>query len=355
MIITRTPYRVSFFGGGTDISAWYTENGGSILSTAIDHYSWIFSRWFPPFSPNLHRVIWSKHEEPSQIEDIQHPAIRAVLKHMGFTDSKGIEVNNMSDLPARAGLGSSSTFTVGLLQTLHTLQNNQLAPTDLANQAIHIERTVLNEAGGIQDQIAAAFGGLNEITINPDGTFVVQPLNLTPDRQRLLEDHCLLFFSGLSRSAHAIESAKTANFGNKKADLSEMQKQALTGVQLLRNGAIEDFGHLLHEAWQLKRGLSVGVTTDEIDHLYSKARQAGALGGKLLGAGGGGFFLVFAAPQHHATIKQALAEFIYVPFRVSATGCTVVLNTPRAYDDEVYHRREFIYPPQKPTEKTSAA
>jgi len=355
MIITRTPYRVSFFGGGTDISAWYAENGGSILSTAIDHYSWISLRWHPPFNAYRHRIIWSQHEKPDFIADIQHPAIRAALQHLNITDARGIELNTMSDLPARAGLGSSSTFTAGLLQGLHTLLGSSLSTTELAQQAIHLERTVLNEAGGIQDQIAAAFGNLNEITINPNGSFTVQPLNLAPTQQTALEDHCLLFFSGLSRSAHAIETAKTANFGNKKADLSEMQRQALIGANLLRQGQIEDFGRLLHEAWLLKRGLSTGVSTSEIDTLYTKAKQAGALGGKLLGAGGGGFFLVFAAPEHHQAIKQALAQFIYVPFRVSPTGCTVVVNTPRTYEDEVYHRREHIYPPSTETEKAPAA
>lgn len=356
MIITRTPYRVSFFGGGTDLPVWFQEHGGSILSAGIDHYSWITARWFPPFFANKHRIVWSHLEVPDDIEDIRHPAVRAALQTMGFENDphKGLDLTVLSDLPARAGLGSSSTFTVGVLQALHTLQGSPLSTYDLAKQAIHLERTVMAEAGGIQDQIAAAFGGLNEIAINPDGSFTVNPLNLSAQGQQALEDHCLLFFSGLSRSAASIEVTKTANLSSKKADLSEMQAQVATSIAQLRNGQLEDFGLMLHEAWQMKRALAANVSTTEIDELYRRARLSGALGGKLLGAGGGGFFLVFAKPENHEAIKKALAEFIYVPFRVSPTGCTVVVNSPREYDDEIHHRRDNIYPAQSKPEKQQA-
>lgn len=348
MIITRTPYRVSFFGGGTDISAWYSEHGGAVLSTAIDHYSWITARWMPPFFEHRHRIVWSLLERPDFVEHIEHPAVRALLREMNFNSEpeKGLDITVLSDLPARAGLGSSSTFAVGLLQALHTLRGQPLAPMDLAKAAIHLERVVLAEAGGIQDQIPAAFGGLNEIRIETDGSFNVQPLNLHPDTQRNLENHCLLFFSGQSRSAAAIETAKLKGIASKPADMAEMHKQVDIGLRLLRENDMAGFGGLLHEAWMLKRGLASAISTDVVDSLYARARAAGALGGKLLGAGGGGFFLVFANPEHHAAIKTALSELLYIPFKVTPHGCTVVVNTPREYESSVHQRRDDIYMPK---------
>lgn len=355
MIIVRTPYRMSFFGGGTDLPVWFKENGGAFLSTSINHYSWLTCRYLPPFFDHKHRVVWSKMERPDYVDDIEHPAVKASLQDMGFGE-KGLDISVLSDLPARAGLGSSSSFVVGLLNALYTLRGQTKTKRELADEAIRMEREVMQEAGGIQDQIAAAFGGLNHVTITTEGDYQVTPVVLPHARQQLFESHLMLFFSGLSRSAYTVESAKikaiAAHDKRKGHDLAEMAAMVGVSSDILTSGHITDFGKLLHETWQLKRGLAVGVTTDVVDDMYARARAAGALGGKLLGAGGGGFFLVFAEPDKQQAIKNALHDMVYVPFEMESNGTSVIMHDDKHYDDDVYARRDFIH--LKPKESKAA-
>lgn len=345
MIIVRTPYRMSFFGGGTDLPVWFAEHGGAFLSTSINHYSWLTCRYLPPFFDHKHRVVWSKLERPHGIDDIEHPAVRAALQTMGFGD-KGLDISVLSDLPARAGLGSSSSFVVGLLHALHLMQGHTPSHRQLADEAIHLERVVMQEAGGIQDQIAAAFGGLNHVTIKPDGGYDVTPVKLPEARLKEFESHLMLFFSGLSRSAYTVETAKVkalSHAGKQTQDMAEMAKLVDVALNVLRTGSMHDFGRLLHDTWVLKRGLTAGVSTDLIDNMYARARGAGALGGKLLGAGGGGFFLVFAEPEKHAAIRAALCDMIHVPVTTEHEGSTVIIQEQKEYDDESYRRRDIIH------------
>lgn len=346
MIIVRTPYRMSFFGGGTDLPVWFNQHGGSFLSTSINHYSWLTCRYLPPFFDHKHRIVWSKLERTETVPEIEHPAVRSALHEMGFGD-KGLDITVLSDLPARAGLGSSSSFVVGLLHALHLLNGTATSKHQLAEEAIHLERTVMQETGGIQDQIAAAYGSLNHVTIAANGSFKVTPVDLPEARLKRFESHLMLFFSGLSRSAHTVESAKVQALtdGNHKKsnDLAEMAALVPTALNILKNADLNDFGRLLHETWLLKRGLAAGVSTDAIDDMYARARRAGATGGKLLGAGGGGFFLVFAEPEKHADIKLALADMIHVPFTTEHEGTTLILHDKKHYDEESYHRRELIH------------
>lgn len=346
MIIVRTPYRVSFFGGGTDLPVWFRGNGGAFLSTAINHYSWLTCRYLPPFFEHKHRVVWSKLERPDYIEDIEHPAVKTILQDMGF-GAKGMDISVLSDLPARAGLGSSSAFVVGLLNALNLLRGTTLTKRQLADEAIRIERHVMAEAGGIQDQIAAAFGGLNHVTINTDGGYDVAPVTLPASRAQQLESHLMLFFSGVSRSSYTVESSKiqaiAAHDKSKGHDLAEMAKLVPVALDVLQNGGLDDFGRLLHETWLLKRGLASGVSTDVVDDMYARVRAAGATGGKLLGAGGGGFFLVCAAPERHEAVKAALHDMIYVPFGIDNAGTTLITRDDKSYGDEVYARRDYIH------------
>lgn len=347
MIIVRTPYRVSFFGGGTDLPAWYEEHGGAVLSTAVGYYSWLTCRYLPPFFSNKNRVVWSKMETPDDIMDIEHPAVRAALADMGFGE-KGLEITVLSDLPARAGLGSSSTFAVGLLSALHTLRGETVGHKQLAKESIRLEREILQEAGGIQDQIAAAFGGLNHITFKQDGDFTVSPIIMPVQRKQELQDHMMLFFSGQSRSAAKVEEEKTkalkAGGQQQKSNLHEMAKLVDVAKEILvYGGDLNDFGKLLHETWLLKRGLAAGVSGDFIDDMYDRALKAGATGGKLLGAGGGGFFLIFAKPEYHAAIKMALRDLIYVPFAIDNHGTQIVMNDQKLYGEDIYERRDYIH------------
>ncbi|MDD9911786.1 MAG: kinase [Alphaproteobacteria bacterium] len=350
MIITQTPYRISFFGGGTDLPAWFNEHGGAVLSCTINHYSWLTCRYLPPFFDHKHRVAWSKLERPNHIEEIEHPAVRGALEWLNIGKDKGIDISVLSDLPARAGLGSSSTFGVGLLNALYTLQGKAVDKKKLAQDAIYLERTLLAEAGGIQDQIAAAFGGLNHVTIQQDGDFTVSPLILPVERRKELQDHMMLFFSGTSRSAATMEVEKEKNLKSSgkenktKTNLHEMAKLVDVAKDILTYGKdITEFGELLHETWQLKRGLAAGVSPTYIDDMYETARKAGAIGGKLLGAGGGGFFLVFAKPEQQAQIREALSDLIYVPIELEYQGTRIVMHDHKDYDAKVYADRDIIH------------
>ena len=342
MIISRTPYRISFFGGGSDYSAWYEKHGGAVLSTAINHYCFITVRHLPPFFPEKSRIVWSKIEAVADNNDIEHPSVRACLYELGVDN--GIEIHHSGDLPARSGLGSSSSFTVGLLNALHALDADNICNEDLAVQAIRIERDVLKENVGVQDQIAAAYGGFNHIEIDRDGIFNVH--RIKTNRTRELESHLLLFFTGFSRTASEIaaEQIKVTSSGSKDVELHRMREMVDQAEDiLLSNSDILNFGYLLHESWMLKRSLTASISPQFVDDIYDRGRKAGAIGGKLLGAGGGGFILFFAEPALHGKIKAALHDLLWIPFQFEREGSRIIFNEPNFYSHESLIRRDYKY------------
>jgi D-glycero-alpha-D-manno-heptose-7-phosphate kinase len=328
MIITRTPYRVSFFGGGTDYSPWIREHGGAVLATAIDKFCYITCRRLPPFFEHKHRIVYSVIESVTSSDEIKHPSVRAVLKYENVTE--GLEIHHDGDLPARSGLGSSSSFTVGLVHALHALRGRMSNSGQLAKAAIHIEQDILQENVGSQDQITAAYGGLNHIRFRQDGSFDVTPVIVPSDRRAELKSHLMLCFTGFSRCASDIAKSQLANIGARQKQLMRMQQMVEEGLEIFVNLSvpIAAFGELLHEAWQAKRSLSDMVTTADVDDIYGAARDAGAIGGKLLGAGGGGFMLLFAKPEVHGVIRERLKTLIHVPFEFEESGSRVVLYQP---------------------------
>ncbi len=324
MIISRTPFRISFFGGGTDYPAWYEKNGGAALSTSIDKYSYITARYHPPFFPVRHKIVYSKIEAVDTHEEIQHPSVRETLKYLKINE--GIEIHNAADLPARSGLGSSSTFTVGLLHSLYRLTGVAKTHHDLAMDAIHIEQNLIGENVGSQDQVAAAFGGFNTITFAKDGAIAVRPISFPAGRRAALNDRLMLFFTGFSRIASEIAGEWIKNASTKEQELHAMHAMVDTAVAILEDSGrdLDDFGRLLHEGWQIKRGLNHMVTTSHIDGIYARARDAGALGGKLLGAGQGGFMLIYADPRVQPAVRRALATVMEVPFAFETTGSVII-------------------------------
>ena len=328
MIITRTPYRVSFFGGGTDYPGWFREHGGAVLATAIDKYCYITCRRLPPFFQHKHRIVYSLIENVSRVDEIQHPAVRAALQWAKIEE--GLEIHHDGDLPARSGLGSSSSFVVGLVQALHALDGKMTNRGQLAKTAIHIEQDLLKENVGSQDQVLAAYGGLNFIKFRPDDLFDVRPVIIPQARKEVLAEHLMLCFTGFSRFASEVAKSQLDNLHAKQRQLMRMRQMVDEGLGILVDSSvpIETFGELLHEAWQNKRSLSHMVTTPEIDQIYDAARDAGAIGGKLLGAGGGGFMLLFAKPKNQPEIRERLKNLIHVPFKFEDGGSRVVLYQP---------------------------
>jgi D-glycero-alpha-D-manno-heptose-7-phosphate kinase len=334
MIITRTPYRVSFFGGGTDYHTWYEENGGEILSSTINHYNYISCRYFPPFHPEYkNRISWRILEYPEKFEDIQHKAIRGALLYYGLKN--GVEISVQSDLPARSGLGSSSSFSAGLIKAIFALKGKMISKYELANETINLERNILKENVGIQDQIAAVYGGLNYIKIFKDASFCVEPVIVNKTREKLFNDHLLLFFTGISRSASDICKKQIDDTKNKITQLQCMQSMVKPALKILSDEKADlmDFGRMLHETWLLKRSLTDKISNNTIDDIYSIAIKNGATGGKLLGAGGGGFILFFAEPQYHAQIKNAVSYLIHVPIQIENQGSQTLLYSPKEYDN----------------------
>lgn len=331
MIISRTPFRISFFGGGTDYPSWYQENGGSVMSTTIDKYCYITCRILPPFFEYKHRIVYSKIENVYAANEIIHPSVRETIKWAQI--ESGLEIHHDGDLPARSGLGSSSAFTVGLINALNALKGQISSKEYLAKNAINIEQNLIGESVGAQDQIATAYGGFNKIDFFENNTFKVTPLIIKNERLSILKSHFLLFFTGFSRIADEIAKSKIENFKNKKNVMKNIQAMVPQAIEILINNniAINEFGKLLDESWNLKRSLSEKVSTPEIDSLYSIAMRAGAAGGKLLGAGGGGFFLVFASPEKHNKIRSDLCNLITVNFDFDNTGSSIVLYQPNGF------------------------
>ena len=331
MIISKTPFRVSLFGGGTDYPSWYRQNGGSVIAAAIDKYCHISCRHLPPFFDHKHRIVYSKVESVKKIEEIQHPSVRAVLTTLGI--SAGLEIHHDGDLPARSGIGSSSSFTVGLINVINALKGQQISKEDLAKQAIHIEQEILKENVGSQDQILAAFGGFNRIDFNPDDSFNITPVIINKDTIELLQNHMLLFFTGLSRFSSDIARDKVANFKNRFRELTQIKEMVVEGLSILQSPSvpINELGKLLHESWQLKRSLSNKVSTLQIDEIYQAGIKAGAIGGKILGAGGGGFILFFAKPENHKNIYKKLNDLVHVSFRFDNMGSKIVVYEPNGF------------------------
>jgi D-glycero-alpha-D-manno-heptose-7-phosphate kinase len=328
MIITRTPFRVSFFGGGTDYPPWYLENGGAVLSTSIDRYCYITCRRFPPFFPNTFRIVWSHIEPVSTIGEILHPAVREGLRKMGFDDSAGVEIHHQGDLPARSGMGSSSAFANGLILALAALRDRHISNHDLFHEAIDLEQNWIKDNVGSQDQVATAVGGLNVIHFDPGGAIRVEPVAMDPARKAALKERLMLFYSGGSRTASTIADTFVRSLSDRSAQLKRMHKMVFEARDiLLGSGSLDAFGEMLHETWMMKRQLSGSVSNNHIDTIYDTARQAGAIGGKLLGAGGAGFVLVYADPEHHAAIRDALASLISVPFGFDEDGAKLLLQS----------------------------
>ena len=328
MIITRTPFRISFFGGGTDYPAWYREHGGAVLSTTIDKYCYITCRNLPPFFEHKHRIVYSRIENARENNDIEHPAVRAVFNWANVVD--GLEIHHDGDLPARSGLGSSSAFTVGLAHALYGLRGQMVSKSTLARDAIHVEQDLIGENVGSQDQVSAAYGGFNRIDFHRDDTFDVAPVILPALRRDELRNHLMLCFTGVSRIADAIAKSQIDNLKNRKTELNSMREMVNEAVAILEDSrvSIDEFGKLLDVGWRYKRSLSDQVSTPQIDQIYEEAMRAGAVGGKILGAGGGGFMLLFAKPERHAAIRARLKELVHVNFNFDDSGSRVVLFQP---------------------------
>ncbi len=340
MIICRTPFRISFFGGGTDYPAWYSDHGGAVLAATINRYCYINCRFLPPFFEYLSRIVWSKIEVVKTNEQIEHPVVSSVMRYLNVVE--GIEIHHAGDLPARSGLGSSSAFTVGVLHALHALKGELVSKETLAQQAIHVERDLLHETVGVQDQIQTAFGGLNRIDIAPNGLFQVQPLPLTRLRVAQIENHLLMFYTGVVRNASEIAAAQVRSISDHTHELHEMRKLVDVAVDTLAgDNDMSEFGRLLHETWELKRRLSNKIAPDFVNEIYSRARRAGALGGKLLGAGGGGFMLFIVPPELHVSVCTALSELLVVPIQFEWSGTQLIFYDPPSYSRTAHHRRDF--------------
>lgn len=322
--ISRTPYRVSFLGGGTDYPAWYRQHGGAVLSMAIEHYCYIGTGFLPPFFGIKHRVMWSHIETVASAAEIQHPAVRVGLEYLGFDDSQGIELFHQGDLPARSGIGSSSSFAVGLINALSVMKGQRLDPRALAMAAIDLEQNKLKDAVGCQDQIASAYGGFNIIRFERDGSFSVTPLGLGDERRRHFESWLMLFYTGNSRLSSDYAKRLIRNLDANTKHLQRMHAMVDEGAELLHEGRIEEFGKLLHHGWLLKRTLADGTTNGAIDRAYDDALRAGAIGGKLLGAGGTGFMVFVVPPERQPTVAAALSDLVTVPISVDFTGSTIV-------------------------------
>ena len=324
MIISRSPFRISFFGGGTDYPAWYRNHGGAVISTSINKYCYTTCRYLPPFHDFKYLIRYYKREEAHTLEEIQHPAVRACLEFMNI--DLGVDIVHHADLPARSGLGSSSTFTVGLLHALYALKHQMPSKRQLALDAVNIEQNLSGENVGSQDQTAAAFGGFNRIEFGGTAEILVKPYILPPERFDLIEQYVMLFFTGFARTASEIAKEQIQNIEKKTIDLREMSSitdEAEKALFDITNG-LERFGRLLNEQWLVKRSLSSQITNNEIDDIYEIGIKAGALGGKLLGAGGGGFMMFFAHPSDQPSIKSALSKLLYVPIRFDQLGSQII-------------------------------
>ena len=330
MVITKTPFRISFFGGGTDYPAWYRKHGGSVISTTIDKYCYIICRYLPPFFDHTHRIRYTRREETRSVEKIQHPSVRECLKFLRITE--GIEMTHTSDLPAFSGIGSSSSFTVGLLHALRALKKEPApSPRKLALDAIHVEQNLIRENVGSQDQTAAAYGGFNRIDFGGSEHIAVRPLAVAPETRAELQNRLILFFTGFTRNASEIAVEQIRRIPDRQQELHAMAELVNEAEAVLAgHRPLDEFGALLHESWLLKRSLTSKITTPLINDIYTAAREAGALGGKLLGAGGGGFMVFFVRPEDQPAVRGRLKHLLHVPFRFENLGSHIIHPTPES-------------------------
>lgn len=334
MIITKTPFRMSFFGGGTDMEDYFIENGGSVISTTFDKYCYVNVRHLPRFFDYSTELSYSKTERVADIEQIQHPAIRNAMKML---DMHEIRLIYEADLPARSGLGTSSSFAVGMLNAFYALKGKFADKKKLADEAIYLERVLCQESGGWQDQIAASYGGFNRINFGPNG-YEVFPIIISPERKKQLNDNLMMFFTGFTRfSSDVQKSNSVGNKQEKKEQLKQIYELVDIAEEILVNKEkdLDDFGRLLDKTWRLKRKTGAAVSTDSIDNLYEKGIQAGALGGKLLGAGGGGFIIFYVQPEKQAAVKSAMNHLLHIPFKFEDSGTRVIYYSPESYEPKI--------------------
>jgi D-glycero-alpha-D-manno-heptose-7-phosphate kinase len=331
MIITKTPFRMSFFGGGTDMEEYFKENGGAVLSTTFDKYCYVTVRHLPRFFEYSTELSYSKTERVTNTEEIKHPAIREAMK---LLDMHEIRLTYEADLPARSGLGTSSSFAVGMLNAFYALKGKYADKKKLADEAIYLERELCGEAGGWQDQIAASFGGFNRINFSDEG-YEVLPVIISPERKKNLNENLLMFFTGFTRFSSEIQKANASSSPeNKKNMLQRMYALVDEAEKVLTNqtGDLDDFGRLLDETWRLKRQTGASVSTNSIDGLYERGIRAGALGGKLLGAGGGGFLLFYVPQKKQEAVKKEMSGLLHIPFAFENGGSRVIHYTPEEFE-----------------------
>ena len=327
MIITRTPFRMSFFGGGTDMPEFFNEHGGSVISTTFDKYCYVTARHLPPFFDYSTELVYSKIERVKNPLELEHPAVRNAMRML---DMREMRISYEADLPARSGLGTSSSFAVGMLNAFHCMKGTYASKERLAKEAIHLERDLCSEAGGWQDQVAAAYGGLNRIDFG-DNSFTVRPVVVSPERKRELESNLMMFFTGFTRFSSDMQ--KKNHVADKTAQLKEMLALVDVAEDVLtdKEKNLSEFGRLLDTTWKLKRGTGAQISTDSIDALYERGMAAGALGGKLLGAGGGGFLVFYVGPDAQASVLAAMSDLLYIPFEFEDGGTSVVYYDPEDY------------------------
>ena len=332
MIISQTPFRISFFGGGTDMEDFFKEYGGAVLSTTFDKYCYVNVRHLPRFFDYSTEVSYSKTERVTSVEDLQHPAIRNAMKML---DMHEIRLTYEADLPARSGLGTSSSFAVGMLNAFYALKGKYADKKKLADEAIYLERVLCNEAGGWQDQIAASYGGFNRINFNADG-YEVLPLIISPERKKELNSNLMMFFTGFTRFSSDVQKANKLDKKDKIGQLKEMYSLVDDAEKVLtnRDADLNEFGRLLDHTWKLKRQTGAAVSTDSIDGLYAKGMAAGALGGKLLGAGGGGFLVFYVEPERQKAVREAMSDLMYIPFEFENGGTRIIHYTPESYEPQ---------------------
>ena len=330
MVITKTPFRMSFFGGGTDMENFFRKNGGAVLSTTFDKYCYVTVRYLPRFFEYSTEISYSRVERVSDVDAIEHPAIRNAMKMLNMHE---IRLGYEADLPARSGLGTSSSFAVGMLNAFYAMKGMYVGKKKLADEAIYLEREMCKETGGWQDQVAASYGGLNRINFNKDGTYDVKPVIIHPERKRHLEDNLLMFFTGFTRFSSDIQKANAVGYTEKVKQLQEMLNLVDEAEKVLedKRSDLDDFGRLLDKTWKLKRQTGGSITTSSIDDLYERGVRAGALGGKLLGAGGGGFMVFYVQEDKKEAVKAAMRDLLHVPFHFEDSGTQVIYYMPEDY------------------------
>lgn len=325
MIISKTPVRVSFFGGGTDYPDYFREFGGTVLSTSIDKYIYVTVNKIEGLLDHKYRIAYSKLELCNHVDEIEHPVVRAVIRFLNI--EHGLEVNIVSDLPARTGIGSSSSFTVGLLHSCHALLGRMVSKEQLAREAIHIEQVVLQERVGVQDQLAAAYGGFNHMLFTED-KLLVNPVIIQPARKLDLENNLMMFYTGINRFASDILKEQIQKTQDKEiqTELKDIYNMVAEGLSILTDTHrdLDDFGRLMHKAWMAKRSLSTAISSDHLDDIYNRAIAAGALGGKLLGAGGGGFFVFYVPHKHQEQVRSSLSNCKEIVTHFETEGTRIV-------------------------------